>query len=374
MNKKNLINTCLISFIVLGVLNIFGCAGNPEDRRSQEHMHDKSKEREILYYTDGMHPSVRVSPEEYAKGFTQCPICHMDLVPVYEEVAEEENEKIVVKLTPREAALAGVATSEIKVRTLFKEIRASGIVAFDPQLRTAEEEYIQALNTYDKMSQSDFADAKVRVEEILRAAKIKLELMGLTQEWIDELSRKRVPHNNLILPEKNMWVYADIYEYEATWPKVGDKVTVTSKVDPAIIFKGEVKAIVPVMNEKIRTLNLKILVENKRNLLKPNMFVNVYLKTNRERVLAIDRDAVLNTGMRKIVYVDVGEGKYVLREVKVGPEATVIINGSRKRYFPVVEGVSRGEKVVTKANFLIDSQSQLTGPAAAAYGGALDEK
>jgi uncharacterized Zn finger protein (UPF0148 family) len=336
----------------------------------------KKEDRKILYYTDGMHPSVRVSPEEYEKGMTQCPICHMDLVPVYEEkkVTKDAEELQTVKLTQREVLLSGIETAEVKRLHLFKDIRTVGIVAYDPKLRSAEQEYIQALNTYEKISESRYEDAKKRAEEILDAAEIKLELLGLSKDWIDELKKERTPHKSLILPSERMWVYADIYDFESVWPKTNDRVEVTSQADPSIVFKGTIKAIDPVINDKTRTMKIKVLVENKDNILKPNMYVDVYLKSNRRMALAIPNDAVLDTGMRKIVYVDLGAGKYALREVKIGPQATAIIHGNRKKYYPVVEGVSKGEEVVTKANFLIDSQSQLTGPAAAAYGGALDEE
>lgn len=340
----------------------------------EEIREDKEEEskNEILLYTCGMHPSIKVKPEEYNRGSTQCPICHMDLVPVYKET--EDREANVVKLTSQDVALAGIATAVVRELPLFKEIRTVGTVAYDPKLRTAEEEYIQALNTYEKILRSGFEGAKERSGQILSAAEIKLELLGLNKEWIDGLRRTRTPHRNLILPDKNMWVYADIYDFESIWPRIGDDAEVVSQVDPSKVFKGKIRAIDPVVNEKTRTLRLKLLVKNHMNLLKPNMYVDVYLKNDRGKELAIPRDAVLDTGVRKVVYVDIGAGKYGLREVRVGPEMTALVDGMKKRYFPVISGVSEGEEVVIKANFLIDSQSQLTGPAAAAYGGALDKE
>jgi uncharacterized Zn finger protein (UPF0148 family) len=373
MNKRKYIYSFL-GIVLICVL--LGSCRNKNEEHLHGPKHTQETKSEIIYFTCGMHPSIKVSPDEYKKGNTQCPICHMDLVPVYEEkkAAVDTQEVRSVKLTQREILLSGIKTEKVKTLHLFKEIRTVGTVAYDPSLRTAEEEYIQALNTYEKITESKYEDARKRAKEILSAAELKLELLGLTKEWINELRQSRKPHNSLILPAKRMWVYADIYDYESIWPKLNDRVEVASQADPSIIFKGSIKAVDPVINNKTRTTRVKVLVENRNNILKPNMYVDVYLNIDKGKELAIPRDAVLDTGVRKIVYVDVGEGEYILREVKIGPEAMTIINGSKKRYYPVVEGIAQGEKVVIKANFLIDSQSQLTGPAAAAYGGAIDKE
>jgi hypothetical protein len=322
-----------------------------------------------------MHPSVRVSPEEYEKGMTQCPICNMDLVPVYaeKEAAVEFEETQAVKLTPSEIQLSGIKTTMVTSLHLFKEIRTVGVVAYDPDLRTAEEEYIQALNTYEKIAKSKYEDARKRAKEILNAAETKLEVLGLNRAWINELKNTRRPHKSLILPVEKMLVYADIYDYESIGPQINDRVEVTAQADPSNIFNGRVVAIDPVLNNKTRTMKLKVEVENKDYILKPNMYVDVYLNIDKGRRPAIPRDAVIDTGVRKIVYVDMGGGKYIMREVKVGPEVVAYINGAKQKCYPLVEGISEGEMVVIKANFMIDSQSQLTGPAAAAYGGALDK-
>jgi lipoprotein-anchoring transpeptidase ErfK/SrfK len=327
-----------------------------------------SVDREILYYTCGMHPQVRVSVEEYNKGKTKDPLCGMDLVPVYKSA---EGDKNVMKLDSSQTSLAGIETFTVKPLSLFKEIRTVGVVAYDPHLRTAEEEYIQALSTYEKISQSGFQDAKERAKEILEAAKLKLELLGLNEEWIENLNKSRLPHKSLILPDKFMWVYADIYEYEATWPQKGTEVDIFSQVDPSVVFKGEIKSIEPVIEKKTRTLKLKIRVENRENLLKPNMYVDVFIKTSLGNVLSIPKNAVLDTGERKIAYVDLGDNRYQLREIKVGPLAEGQVENKKMNFYPLVEGIKKGEKVVLKGNYLLDSQSQL-GAAGAVYGGALD--
>ena len=90
-------------------------------------------------------------------------------------------------------------------------------------------------------------------------------------------------------------------------------------------------------------------------------------------VLTVPKSAVIDTGLRKIVFVDRGESGYEQIEVEVGPEAWGASDDSetKRRYYPIVSGLTPGDMVVTHGNFLIDSQTQLTGSASGAYGGAL---
>ena len=93
-------------------------------------------------------------------------------------------------------------------------------------------------------------------------------------------------------------------------------------------------------------------------------------------VLTVPKSAVIDTGLRKIVFVDRGESGYEQVEIKVGPEAWGTAEGSetKRRYYPIVSGLMPGDTVVTHGNFLIDSQTQLTGSASGAYGGALGDE
>jgi len=112
----------------------------------------------------------------------------------------------------------------------------------------------------------------------------------------------------------------------------------------------------------------------------PEMYVDVIIESvykdpeGNEEVLAIPRDAILDTGIRKIVYVDAGEGNFIGKEIKAGSQATAIVNDKEEYFYPVLSGLKEGDMIVTKGNFLIDSQSQISGVASGAYGGALGEK
>ena len=264
----------------------------------------------------------------------------------------------VVELTEEQERLAGVKTEAVRSLPLFKEIRTVGVVAYDPTLVVAQEEFIAALEAEDS-----------RLTEL---AKRKLRIQGLSLAQIDELRQSRKVDSNLLLPEKKMWVYADIYEYELAWVRVGQRVRVESVAYPGRTFLGAVKAVEPILEAKTRSNRIRILVANPGLRLKPQMYVDVYLKSNSKYTLAIPKEAVLDTGRRKLAYVDRGNGLYEAREVLTGSPAQALIKNVKRKFLPVIKGVVKGEKVVIAANFLIDSQSQLSGGSSALYGGATE--
>jgi len=131
-------------FLILGIglvflamsVTVVSCKKGEEE--PQVIAQEKAVEKEVLYYTCGMHPSVRVSPEDYEKGNKKCPICNMDLVPVYKEMEAMEMEagehkemENLVKLSPEAQAIAMVKTEEIQFRPLFKEIYTVGQMDYD---------------------------------------------------------------------------------------------------------------------------------------------------------------------------------------------------------------------------------------------------
>lgn len=406
------------------VLFVASCARKTSQEEKVTGGQVKSDSKEIMYYTCGMHPQIRVSVEEYNKGKTKDPICGMDLVPVYKEKAVKKStgpRKIlyyrnpmnpeVTSPVPRKDSMgmdyipvyedevaspkakgvignvslqreqiirANVNTTPVRLLHLFKEIRTVGRIAYDPALAVAQEEFITALESHDRISEGGIKEITRRSEELLEASRRKLRLLGMSQGQIEELEKTRKIQTNLILPEDRVWVYADVYECELSWVKEGHRVKVITAAFPGEEFKGTIKSINPTLDPKTRSVRIRLEIENPDMKLKPDMYVDVFIESTyispegSHKVLAVPREAVLDTGLRKIAWVDLGGGEFQAREVEVGPEATTEIDGKRERYLPILRGLNEGELVVTKGNFLIDSQSQLTGVAAAAYGGALE--
>ena len=308
-----------------------------------------------------------------------CPVCGEPLG----ELTQKEVDKLKgvvsrVKIKGEQADLAGVKTEPVKRLHLHKEIRTVGRVAFDPQLAIAQEEFISTLRTLDKVQEGTIPEIKERTLNLVESSRRKLKLLGLGGEQIKELEEKREVQTSLILPEEKMWVYGEAYEYELSWVKAGEKVRITTSSLPGEEFKGVISSVDPVIDPKTRSVTFRAQVDNPHLKLKPDMYVDVtimsmYMSPDGEHmVLAIPREAVLDTGLRKLVWVDAGGGEFQGREVTLGPEASTEIDGKIQRYFPILRGLNEGELVVTKGNFLIDSQSQLTGGAAGAYGGALE--
>jgi Cu(I)/Ag(I) efflux system membrane fusion protein len=116
-------------------------------------------------------------------------------------------------------------------------------------------------------------------------------------------------------------------------------------------FEGDLITVDPVLNAMTRTLRVRIAVPNGEKALKPEMFVDVVLEVPLGTKLSIPEEAVLDTGERQLVFVDKGEGRIEPREVRVGYEG--------EGYYEVLSGLAKGEKVVSSANFLIDSESRL---------------
>lgn len=345
---------------------------------------------DIAYYTCGMHPSVRIKPEDYHEDVL-CPICNMKLVPVKKEIPEQTGEQeeskgktgeilkeeTKIKISKAQADLAGIKTERIQKLHLFKEIRTVGKIAYDPELAIAQDEFVSALKSLDKIEHGNIPEIKERARNLLISSERKLRLLGLSIVQIDTLRTTREIQKNLILPEKKMWIYGDVYEYELSWVKIGGKVKVTTTSIPGKEYTGTISSINPVVNSKTRSITFRALIDNTELQLKPEMYINVKIMSmyrgsdGSHKVLAIPKDAVLDTGTRRVVWVKKEDGSYVRRSVEIGPEATAQVNGQERKFYPVLKGLHENEAVVTKANFLIDSQSQLSGSSAVAYGGAL---
>jgi len=342
---------------------------------------ETKKAKKILYYRNPMNPSI--TSEVPAKDHMG-----MDYIPVYEEekaisVPEAGTENLV-KLSQRDISLSGITSQAVIPRHLFKDIRTVGRIAYDPELYKTEGELIQAIKTRQELSKSDIDMVKAQAESLVEAAKLKLLLSGLSREQIEGLAKENAPDRSLLISDEEnpyVWVYADVYEYELSWVKTGQPVKVTSLSFPGEEFKGTIQAIDPVLNPMTRSVRLRLKIDNPELKLKPEMYTDIFIeayltgKDNQHIMpLAVPRDAVLDTGMRKIVYVDLGDGSYLGREVEIGPEASAYVDGEKTGFYSVVNGLKEGDKVVIQGNFLLDSQSQISGVSAAAYGGALGTK
>ena len=267
-----------------------------------------------------------------------------------------------VMVSPEKQQLIGVTTGPVERRELEKTIRASGRIAYDPELVVTQEEFIQALNNEEKTKDSPLQYVIDRAKSLTEAARRKLRLLGMSEEQILNLEKIRRPETALYLPGKgeSVWAYISIYEYEIGFISVGQLVEIEAVAYSRDVFKGIVMAINPVLDPMTRTNQVRVEVLNPENKLKPEMFVKARIKVSLGEKLAVPETAILDTGVRKIVYLSRENGMLESREIKT----SLKVDG----YYEVLEGLDEGDIVVTSGNFLIDSESRLKSAAAGEAG------
>jgi len=371
-------------------------------------------ERKVLYYEDPMHPWYRSDKPGIA------PDCGMKLVPVYapETAPAAASAPGAVEISPARQQLMGITTARAQYRSLDKTIRTVGNVTLDetrlanvhvkvngwiqkvfveftwqqvkkgdpvftlysPELLASEEEYLLALKAERELGGSSFRDVAAGGKSLREAARRRLSLWDLTEEQIRQLEetgqpqrevtfyspisgyvleRKAYP-NQYITPDtevyrladlSTVWVQADIYEFEMPSVSLGQEAALTMESLPGQTVRGRLVYIYPQVKPDTRTLTVRMEFPNPDLRLKPGMFVNVELRRPLGRQLTVPLDAVLDSGQRQVVFVDRGGGSFEPREVKLGERTESLV--------AVLSGLRAGEKVVTRANFLLDSESNL---------------
>jgi hypothetical protein len=300
------------------------------------------EQRRILYYRNPMHPEITSpTPTKDEMG--------MDYVPVYEEqttagkVSEVPGHEAFTLSTERQQMI-GVTRGKTEMRDLSMTIRTVGWVAYDPELYRAIVEYRQVLH-------------QPGMETVTASAALRLRQLGLSEDMIKELAEPGHNPDRLLLPGKEVWVYAQVYEHELDLVHPGQPVEVTAPSLPGRTYTAKVVAVDPILNAATRSVRARILVETPEESLRPDMFVNVRLEIPLGKKLSLPVDAVLDTGEHQIVFLVKGAGTFEPRSVKLGRQAD--------GYYEVLSGLEESEEVVTSANFLIDSESRFRSAVAA---------
>jgi len=334
---------------------------------------DSKKERKILYYRNPMNPAI-TSPTFMKDSMG------MDYIPVYEdeeEAAEGISEEAIVKIKASQQEIIGLETEPVQIQPLMRMIRTVAKIAYDPELYKTQAEFIQAYRTKETIKSSQSAEITERLEALSVASAFKLKLQGLSEEQIEALKTQAEAERALLISDTlspYVWAYLTIYEYDLATVKVGDHVILKTIAYPDEEFSGKIVAIDPVLDEKTRSVRARVKVDNLEGKLKPNMYLDAFIHIDLGKNLAVPKEAVLDTGIRKLVYINLGNGKFKAQEVEVGPEAIAFVNGKERKFFPIIKGLKENDIVVTTGNFLIDSQSQLSGGMSALWGGATEIK
>jgi membrane fusion protein, copper/silver efflux system len=379
------------------------------DRQVTEQPTVKPAEREPLFYRNPMNPAVTSPvPTKDSMG--------MDYIPVYEQ--DHEQQEGTVSINPVVQNNIGLRTANAEVQTISRTIRAAGRVdyaedkivtlhpkvegwirdlridktgqavdhdeilldIYSPKLVSTQREYLLALNNYTALKDSPFADIRRGATALVASSRARLTLLDVPQHQIRELEQTHSIQETLhihaptagivtrigarqgqyVTPQTELfeivdlgvvWVYADIYEYELPWVKVGDAVDLTLKSLPGQTFRGTVAYIYPYSQATTRTTKVRIEFDNTGLLLRPETFVDVRIHSQAKEEIVIPAEAVVRSGNVDQVFIVTAQGAFEPRGVTLGIESEGVV--------AILEGIDAGERVVTSAQFLIDSESKL---------------
>jgi Cu(I)/Ag(I) efflux system membrane fusion protein len=345
--------------------------------------------------TEDSGPSLKPQPSTLSpepSGTIVIPLERLQTIGVkYEPVARRPLEKIirtVGRVSVDERKLAKVT---IKFHGWIEELFVSALgdhvkkgqqlfTIYSPDLVASQEEYLLALRGQNRLGSSEFPEVAQGSKDLVEAAKRRFQLWDITEDHIRELEQtgkvlKTLPiHSPItgtvlrkealagahvdpgqelytIADLSQIWVLADIYEYELGFVKKGQKAAVTLSYEPGTVLTGQVGFIYPTLDPKTRTAKVRFELANVEEKLKPDMYANVELNVNLGTRLAIPQEAVIESGQKQVVFLHHGGGKLEPRLIKTGVKTG--------EFYEVLDGLKEGEHIVTSANFLIDSESRL---------------
>ena len=364
---------------------------------------------EVSHYTCSMHPSVR------QEGPGTCPICNMDLVPVTREqaasgevvIAPEQQQLIGVRSSPVETR---PVESEVHAtgRVAFDETRFEDVTVkfggyigrlyveetgqpvkkgqtlftlYSPELYAAQQEYLIALASQRAAQGTSVPD---RADYLVRAARQKLRLWDLSESQVSVLANSGTPAREVAVPSPasgyivakdvvegaavqpgmrlyriaaldRVWVEAEVYESELPRVRLGQRATVTLAYLQGQEFRGRVSRILPALNPESRTGRVRIEIANRSGaggpMLRPDMYADVALAAEEREALMVPESAVLYTGPRRLVFLELGEGRFQPKEIRLGARSG--------DFYEVISGLQEGDRVVTSGNFLVDAEARL---------------
>ncbi len=340
----------------------------------------------------------------------------MDLVPVYatEVTGATDDPKNVVRISPAVENNLGVKTAAVTLSPLQANINTVGYVQFDEDrlhhVHLRVDGWIESLNVsavgerveagqvlFELYSptlfnaQKDLVSAlKTNEPELVKAARQRLRLLGLTSIQIKELEKSReareriafyaqhsgivsdlnVRHGMFIQPASEImaigaidtvWVIAEVFERQLPWLAAGQEVTMSVDSYPGQRWQARIDYIYPVLNPQSRTVQVRIRIDNQDRRLRPNMFASLLIHARDSApVLNIPRSALILGGRGQRVVKALGDGRFHSVGVSVGREA-----GERVE---ILDGLSESDRVVVSAQFLIDSESNIDAESARLQG------
>lgn len=396
MNRRVVMGVLIGIIAVVGVVEVMLRSTLPDRMADMPGMEQPRQEASKPVTPDAMPGMLKSSEEGKAlgaePGIVTIPEERLQAVGVkYGSVARRPLEKIirtVGRVAVDERRLAKVT---IKfhgwIERLF--VSATGdpvkkgqelFTIYSPDLVATQEEYLLALQGRKQLGESEFPEVARSSQDLLEATRHRLHLWDITEDHILDLERtkqvtktlpihspitgtvirKEVLQGTHVEPGEELytiadlshvWILADIYEYELSFVKKGQKAAVTLSYDPGSVLTGHVGFVYPTLDPKTRTAKVRFELDNADEKLKPDMYANVELRVSLGTKLAIPQEAVIESGQKQVVFLHQGGGKLEPRVIKTGVRTG--------EWSEVLEGLQEGEHIVTSANFLIDSESRL---------------
>lgn len=361
--------------------------------KKEQEQPNSSGEKKILYWVAPMDPAYRRDgPGKSPMG--------MDLVPVY-----DDGDGTDVKISPAVENNMGVRTATIERGKIWRKIDTVGYVDFDenkishihlrstgwieklvvqsegervkkgqllfelysPELVNAQDDFIQALRSGNKF--------------LLGASRERLLALGISEQQIRKIHKQRrvdqyvriyaaqdgivsklmVREGMYVTPQmevmsladlSSIWILAEVFESQANWVQAGQAADVKLSYVPGREWEGKVEYIYPSLNQKTRTLKVRLRFKNPDEALKPNMFTNVSIYGGpKNDVLIIPREALIRAGGDERVILSIGKGRFRPAKVVAGIESG--------DWIEIKSGLTEGDRVVTSGQFLIDSEASL---------------
>ncbi|WP_245294190.1 efflux RND transporter periplasmic adaptor subunit [Rhizobium etli] len=348
----------------------------------------------ILYYRNPMGlPDTSKVPKKDSMG--------MDYIPVYEG---EQSDASTVKVSLGKLQRTGVKTATAEMASVGRAVRVPGTVALDERLVS-----IISMRTdsfVDDVANVTTGDQIGKGEKLFRfysrevataaseyaaglngsrgndeASALRLKNLGVPPEVIEGIARTRqvptsmtytAPRDGIILERtaaagmmakpgdvlfriadvSNMWVIADVPEYDLASVAFGAKADITIRSLPGRTFRGTVDLVYPEVETQTRTTKVRIELSNPDGMLRANMYADVEIEAGAPNpVVAVPNSAIVDTGDRQVVFIDRGDGKFEPKDVTLG------VRGDDST--EIRQGVAAGDKVVVSANFLLDAESNL---------------
>jgi Cu(I)/Ag(I) efflux system membrane fusion protein len=354
----------------------------------------------------------------------------MDYLPVYEDEltgggAAKVDGMAAVTIDPQRQQLIGLRTAEVtrgpvggswrtngrivvdETRVKHANVKVGGFVErvfvdftgkpvrkgqplfsiYSPEVVSAQNEYLLAKRTQDALAKGGMLRGSS--DDLVRSARQRLKYWDIPDAALEQLERTGEARRTITLVSpisgvvtkkeivegarvdegampyeitdlSTVWVLADVYESELAKVVIGMPATLTLQAFPNRTFSGKIVFIDPLLDKETRTAKVRIAFPNPKGELRPEMFGEVVLKSGQRQGLRVPADAIVSSGTKSVVFVAVGDGKFQPREVQLGAGDEDVVE--------VVKGLEQDERVVTRANFLVDSESRLKASLAAMGG------